>query len=122
MKKLLFLLLTAIGLNLSAAFDDYFISKTLRIDYYHTGDHLSDAYSMDQMIQEPIWGGSKVNLIDIFDYGKYNFLVYDAATNTLIYSRTLPEKQDTRGMANTQPQRHFREEIRISYRSCQLFH
>ncbi|MEI6852704.1 MAG: M64 family metallopeptidase [Bacteroidota bacterium] len=88
MKKLIFLLLIAVSFNLSAAFDDYFINKTLRIDYYHTGDHLNDSYSMDELIQEPFWGGSKVNLIDIFDYGKYNFLVYDAATNVLIYSRT----------------------------------
>jgi len=88
MKKIFFLLLITLSLNLSAAFDDYFENHTLRIDYYHTGNNLTDSYSMDEMIQEPFWGGSKVNLIDIFDYGKYNFLVYDAATNTLIYSRT----------------------------------
>jgi hypothetical protein len=88
MKKLIFLLFVTFSLNLSAAFDDYFENKTLRIDYYHTGNNLTDSYSMDEMIQEPFWGGSKVNLIDIFDYGKYNFLVYDATTNVLIYSRT----------------------------------
>ncbi len=88
MKKFLFFLFLLLSLRLSAAFDDYFINKTLRIDYYHTGNNLTDTYSLDQLLQEPFWGGSKVNLIDIFDYGKYNFLVYDAATNLLIYSRT----------------------------------
>ena len=69
-------------------FDDYFQNKTLRIDYYHTGTDTSDSYSFDEMIEEPYWGGSKVNLLDKFDYGKYKFVVKDVSNNKEIYSRT----------------------------------
>ncbi len=68
-------------------FDDYFESKTLRFDYFHTGDSLNDFYSFDELIEEPYWGGSKVNLIDKFNYGKYKFEVYDQDSEMLIYSR-----------------------------------
>jgi hypothetical protein len=68
-------------------FDDYFEDKTLRLDYFHTGDKENDYYSFDELIEEPYWGGSKVNLIDNFNYGRYKFEVYDAASDQLIYSR-----------------------------------
>ena len=68
-------------------FDDHFEDKTLRLDYFHSGDKENDYYSLDEMIEEPFWGGSKVNLIDKFNYGKYKFEVYDSVSNTLIYSR-----------------------------------
>ena len=69
-------------------FDEYFYDKTLRMDYFHTGNSKEDAYSFDELIEEPFWGGSKVNLIDIFNYGKYKFEVYDDISGKLIYSRT----------------------------------
>lgn len=72
----------------NAAFDDYFYHKSLRIDYVHTGDDKNDYYAIDELKEEPYWGGSNVNLIDAFDYGKYKFLVYDSASNTVIYSRS----------------------------------
>ena len=68
-------------------FDDYFEDKTLRLDYFHTGDKENDFYSFDELIEEPYWGGSKANLIDKFNYGKYKFEVYDTLNNQLIYSR-----------------------------------
>ena len=68
-------------------FDDYFERKTLRLDYFHTGDSFNDFYSFDELIEEPYWGGSKVNLVDKFNYGKYRFEVVDKETNNLIYSR-----------------------------------
>ncbi|MEI6123929.1 MAG: M64 family metallopeptidase [Bacteroidota bacterium] len=88
MKKLMFVLIMMVCLQTQAAFEDYFENKTLRIDYFHTGNNLTDSYSTDQLIMEPYWGGSKVNLVDIFDFGKYRFMVYDAASNVLLYSRT----------------------------------
>lgn len=69
-------------------FDDYFVYKTLRLDYFHTGNSEEDSYSIDELIEEPYWGGSKVNLIDWFDYGPYSFSVFDVESEKLIYSRT----------------------------------
>jgi hypothetical protein len=87
MRKLFtFFLLLIIGSKLFASFDDHFLNKTLRIDYFHTGDWQTEIYSIDRLIEEPFWGGTKTNLIDPFDYGKYRCKVYDLTTNTLIFS------------------------------------
>jgi hypothetical protein len=59
----------------------------MRLDYFHTGTHDQEHYSYDEIFQEPAWGGSKVNLIDTLNLGKYLFKVYDVKTNALIYSR-----------------------------------
>jgi hypothetical protein len=58
------------------------------MDYFHTGNKEEDSYSIDELIEEPFWGGSKINLIDKFNYGKYKFEVYDEISGKLIYSRT----------------------------------
>ena len=52
-------------------FENYFENKTLRIDYYHSGNSDHDSYSIDEMKEEPFWGGSKSNLIDKVNYGKF---------------------------------------------------
>lgn len=69
-------------------FDDYFYDKTLRLDYHHTGNHSEDFYSFDELIEEPYWAGSKVNLLDRFDFGNYKFIVIDEASGIELYSRT----------------------------------
>jgi len=69
-------------------FDQYFENKTLRLDYFHTGNSTEESYSIDEMIEEPYWGGSKTNLLDRFDYGKYKFVVKDFDSGREIYSRT----------------------------------
>jgi len=86
--KLFFFLLLFISIAYSQInFDDYFENKTLRLDYFHSGDKENDNYTFDELIEEPYWGGSRVNLIDKFNYGKYKFEVYDEASGSLIYSR-----------------------------------
>lgn len=68
-------------------FEQYFTEGVLRFDYYHIGNAESEWISEDQLFEEPFWGGSKVNLIDTFDFGNYKFEVYDSSSNELIYSR-----------------------------------
>ena len=87
MKSWLALLLTVVSINAFAQFDNYFIDKTLRMDYYHSGNHNEDFYSFDEIIEEPFWGGSKTNLIDTFEYGKYYLKVFSLKNDSLIYSR-----------------------------------
>jgi hypothetical protein len=70
-----------------ASFDASFHNKTLRIDYYHSGDYQSEYYSFDEAKIEPYWGGSHINLVDTFHYGQYYFKVFDLETDSLIYSR-----------------------------------
>ena len=68
-------------------FGDHFLNKTLRFDYYETGDQKSSIISFGEMIEEPFWGGSKINLIDTLFYGNYFFELYDLNSENLIYSR-----------------------------------
>ncbi len=68
-------------------YDDYFEDKALRFDYIAAG--LADRYEafFEQLKEEPYWGGSKINLIDKFNFGDFRVLVYDKSETTLLYSR-----------------------------------
>jgi hypothetical protein len=70
-----------------AGFDDYFESKTLRIDYIHSGNDTTEFYAMDELRQEPLWGGSKINLVDTFNFGNYKFIAYDKASGKVIFQK-----------------------------------
>lgn len=89
MKNIIALFLFAsISLCAQIKYDDYFENKSLRFDYYHTGNILEDSYSIDEIREEPFWGGSKVNLFDKIDVGKYKVEVYDLASSKLIFSKS----------------------------------
>lgn len=87
MRTSIFIICLMLSLSVFADFDDTFLHKTLRIDYYHTGDHEHEFYSMDEVKIEPFWGGSLTNLIDTFQYGHYYFKVFEKENDSLIYSR-----------------------------------
>jgi len=87
MKRLPFLALMLITFSASAQFDKYFYNKSLRIDYIHSGNAVSDYYAIDELIDEPYWGGSHLNLISPFDYGNFKFTVTDVASGNVIYSQ-----------------------------------
>lgn len=88
MKNLLLLLIFfAEIISAQVKFDDHFIPKTLRLDFYQTGDKNSEIISFDKLIEEPFWSGSKKNLVDKFNYGNYMLKVFDDSTNLLIFSR-----------------------------------
>jgi len=83
----LLLVTMTVAVQSSDTFDRFFVSKTMRVDYFHTGTKTSEIFSLDQVYEEPIWAGSKVNLIDTLNLGKYLVKVFDVQTNQLIYSR-----------------------------------
>lgn len=68
-------------------FDNYFIDKTMRIDYFHVGDAKEEIITVDQIYEQGIWAGSRMHLVDPFNNGKYCVKVYDVASNRLIYSK-----------------------------------
>jgi hypothetical protein len=88
MKKIIFILLIICSLNGFSQFERYFEDKCLRIDYFHSGNIDHEYFRPDELIEKNIWAGSKINLIDHFDYGKIRVMVYEKQTNKLIYSRT----------------------------------
>ena len=62
--------------------------KTMRVDYFHTGGpKAGEVLSLDRVVNDGPWPGSRTRLIDNTNLGKYLFEVRDQATNALIYSR-----------------------------------
>ena len=92
MKKPLFLLF-AIALSLFSRaqninFEQYFLDEgSLRMDVFQCGNSEGSHYVFERFIIEPHFGGSKINLVDPFNFGTNRVKVIDAQTNTLIYSR-----------------------------------
>lgn len=68
-------------------FENYFVDKTLRIDYFHIGDANTEMITIDRIYSYGTWAGSLKNLIDNFNNGKYYLKIYDAASGRLIYSK-----------------------------------
>jgi hypothetical protein len=68
-------------------FDEFFIDKTMRIDYFHIGDAKEEFITIDRIYQQGIWAGSLNNLIDPFNQGAYAIKVYDSQSSQLIYSK-----------------------------------
>ena len=87
MKLVLIFLLALSSLYAQVNFNDYFVSKTLRMDYYHSGNDKEQSFTFSRLLEEPYWGGSKVNLVDTLNFGNFLVKVIDVKTNTLIYSR-----------------------------------
>ncbi|MBP1647294.1 MAG: IgA Peptidase superfamily [Bacteroidetes bacterium] len=68
-------------------YEKMFTGKTMRVDYYHTGTRGEETLSLDQVVVEGDWPGSRRNLVDTLNLGEYMMRVYDRETNALIYSR-----------------------------------
>lgn len=85
------LLITLLFLNsfvfAQVKFEQYFLPKTLRIDFYETGNAIERKIIFELAKQEPYWAGSIINLNDSFNYGEYKYLVYDSTSSKLIYSK-----------------------------------
>lgn len=62
--------------------------RTMRLDYYHTGNDHQEMFSLGEVVLEPLpWAGNPNHPIDDTNLGKYLFEVRDRATNKLLYSR-----------------------------------
>jgi hypothetical protein len=68
-------------------FDEFFLDKALRVDLYQSGDAKSESLTIRRIVEEPVWPEPKAGLLPPFDYGRYVYRVYDAASNRLVFSR-----------------------------------
>ena len=69
----------------SPRYDDWFTDAAMRVDLFHTGIASENVYSLDDIVREPSWPGTRRYLIDPFDYGTYRFRVMDAASSREIF-------------------------------------
>jgi hypothetical protein len=103
--------------NLSAqSFEAYFLDKTLRVDYYHTGTKGEEQISLDMAYEEGPWPGSKRQLLDPLNRGEYMVRVYDLKSAVLIFSRgysTIFNEWQTTEEALNGVYRTFHETVRM---------
>lgn len=71
----------------NADFRGYFLDKTMRLDYFHSGTATEEHFSTDRIVSDGIWSGSKKRLIDNLKLGPYFFEVMDKESKILLYSR-----------------------------------
>lgn len=81
---LVFLLLCLFGFS-SYSFG---VPRTLRVDYYHTGNSHEEWFSLDRVVLEPLeWPGNLARAIDDSQLGNYLFEVRERGSGKLVYSR-----------------------------------
>jgi len=68
-------------------YDTWFLDKTMRLDYYHSGTSKEEHFAIDQIVSDGKWPGSKTILMDPLELGLYFFEVRDKASDRVLYSR-----------------------------------
>lgn len=62
--------------------------RTMRLDFYHTGNAAQELYSVDKVVVEPLpWSGNPNRPVDDSNLGNYLFEVRNPSTKKPIYSR-----------------------------------
>src|ERR1035437_298352 len=62
--------------------------RTLRVDYYHTGNSRDEWFSLDRVVLEPLeWPGNLNKAVDESQLGNYLFEVREQGSGKLLYSR-----------------------------------
>ncbi len=64
-----------------------FTERTMRVDYFHSGTASEEHISLDRVVADGPWPGSRTHLLDPLNLGKYHFEVIDRETNRVLYSR-----------------------------------
>ena len=90
--------------------------RTMRVDYFHTGNAAEERYSLDRVVLEPLpWPGNPRRAIDDSNLGKYLFELIDRKTNRVLFSRGFASvfgEWETTGEAKT-VRRTFSESLRF---------
>ncbi len=89
---------------------------TMRVDFYHSGNHEMEIFSLDQVVFEPLpWTGNMHRPIDETLRGKYLFEIVDPGTSAVAWSRSFSsiygEWETTREARNMN--RTYHESVRF---------
>lgn len=88
----------------------------MRVDYYHSGDHAAEMFSLDRVLLEPLpWPGNLAQPIDKTLRGKYAFEISDLASGAMLWTRSFSSiygEWETTGEAK-EMHRTFHESLRF---------
>lgn len=82
------LLCLTCGVANAQRFEDYFVGKTLRIDYNFSGNNREQSISVDQLNVSPQWYGKTNNLASLPVEGNGQITVRDHKTQKVIYKNS----------------------------------
>ena len=68
-------------------FDEFFLNKTLRIDYFLAGNSMEENVYFREMRQEPYYGGPHNNMVSLKNTGSYRYCLFDSASGNLLFSK-----------------------------------
>jgi hypothetical protein len=90
--------------------------KTIRVDYYHSGNNEAEIFSLDRVVLEPLaFSGNLGQPIDKTLRGKYSFEIVDPTTGDVAWSRSFSSiygEWETTGEARKM-NRTFHESLRF---------
>ena len=67
--------------------DPWFLDRTMRLDYFHTGGPQGETIALDRVVSDGPWAGSVTRLLDDLNLGTYRFEVVDPDSQRVLYSR-----------------------------------
>ncbi len=70
----------------AARFDELFLDRTMRVNYFHTGNRGEEIIALSSVVSDGPWPGSRTHLLDTLNLGNYFFEVVDRETNQPVYS------------------------------------
>ena len=68
-------------------FGEYFLNKTLRIDYFLAGNNAGEHVFFREIREEPFYGGPHHGLTTLRNTGTYRYSLIDSATGQILFSR-----------------------------------
>ena len=87
MNAWLILLASALSGGFEEDFEKDFTGATMRLDFFHSGTSEEEHVSAEELRVEGAWPGSRTQLIDGTDLGKYLFEIRDEASGRPLFSR-----------------------------------
>jgi len=111
------LVMTSTATSQVTDFDAEFTGQTMRVDYFHTGSSTDEIISLDRILSDGPWAGSRTRLVDDTNMGKYVFEVRALSTDRLLFSRgfaSIYGEWETTGEAK-QVHRTFHESLRFPW-------
>ena len=68
-------------------YDEWFTGERMRVDLFYSGNHETTQVFFKKIKKEPVWGGTRTNLLDPMGFGHFQVMIYDKETNWLLFSR-----------------------------------
>ncbi len=70
-----------------AGFGTLFTDRTLRVDTWHTGDASREVVSLDRLVLEGTWAGSRIHLVDPPGPGRYRVVLREPGAGRTVFRR-----------------------------------